>query len=153
MERESSSVEALVGLRVPLSDSLEGYALAGVGFDKAPGTPSFRGLLGVTFGHQPPKCVAGGKHEPAQCPDLDDDRDGLKNSADACPLQGGKVDAQGCPVKDADNDGVLDDGDRCPSLAGEAVLQGCPDADRDGIEDPADKCPSVFGVPVMNWKV
>jgi outer membrane protein OmpA-like peptidoglycan-associated protein len=145
-EREGNSVEALVGLRVPLSESLEGYALAGVGFDKAPGTPSFRGLVGVAFGHQPPRCVAGGKHTPEQCPDLDDDRDGVKNSADVCPREGGKVDASGCPLKDADLDGVLDEADRCPRVPGEAVLQGCPDADKDGIEDAADQCPSVFGV-------
>jgi outer membrane protein OmpA-like peptidoglycan-associated protein len=146
LKDEGNSVEALAGLRLPLSESLEGYAVAGVGFDKAPGTPSYRVLLGMAFGHQPPRCVAGGKHQPEQCPDLDDDSDGVKNSADACPLQGGKVDASGCPVKDSDKDGVLDDADRCPTVAGEAVLQGCPDTDKDGIEDAADKCPSVFGV-------
>jgi OOP family OmpA-OmpF porin len=145
-ERAGNSVEALAGVRLPLSDSLEAYALAGLGFDKAPGTPSFRGLLGVAFGHQPPRCVEGGKHEPQQCPDLDDDKDGVRNGADACPLQGGKVDASGCPVKDSDGDGVLDDADRCPAVAGELVLQGCPDTDKDGIEDAADKCPSAFGV-------
>jgi OOP family OmpA-OmpF porin len=144
--REGASVEALAGARMPLSESLEGYALAGVGFGNAPGTPTFRGLLGVAFGSMPPKCVAGGKHRPEQCPDLDDDNDGVKNGADACPLQGGRVDAQGCPVKDADKDGVLDPDDRCPQVAGDAALQGCPDADKDGIEDSADKCPKVFGV-------
>jgi outer membrane protein OmpA-like peptidoglycan-associated protein len=146
LEDEGNSVEALAGLRLPLSDSLEGYALAGLGFDKAPGTPSYRALLGVAFGHQAPKCVAGGTHKPEQCPDLDDDKDGVRNGADACPTQGGKVDASGCPVKDSDGDGVLDDADRCPTVAGDAVLQGCPDTDKDGIEDAADKCPTVFGV-------
>ncbi|HLL00559.1 MAG TPA: OmpA family protein [Myxococcaceae bacterium] len=146
LEDEGRSVEALAGLRFPLSDSLEGYAVAGLGFDKAPGTPSYRALLGVAFGHQAPRCVAGGTHKPEQCPDLDDDKDGVRNGADACPTQGGKVDASGCPVKDSDGDGVLDDADRCPTVAGDVVLQGCPDTDKDGIEDAADKCPTVFGV-------
>ena len=146
LEDEGRSVEALAGLRFPLSDSLEGYAVAGLGFDKAPGTPSYRALLGVAFGHQAPRCVAGGTHKPEQCPDLDDDKDGVRNGADTCPTQGGKVDASGCPVKDTDGDGVLDDADRCPQVAGDVVLQGCPDTDKDGIEDSADKCSTVFGV-------
>ncbi len=141
-----STLEALAGARLPVNESLEAFAMAGVGFARSPGTPTFRGLLGVAYGHVPPKCVAGGKHEPQQCPDLDDDNDGVKNRADSCPLQGGRVDAQGCPVKDADKDGVLDPDDRCPTVAGEAALQGCPDADKDGIEDAADKCPQVAGV-------
>jgi outer membrane protein OmpA-like peptidoglycan-associated protein len=131
---------------MPMSGSLEAYALAGVGFGNAPGTPTFRGLLGVAFGSMPPTCVAGGKHRPEQCPDLDDDNDGVKNRADACPLQGGRVDAQGCPVKDTDNDGVLDPDDQCPQVAGDVALRGCPDADKDGIEDATDKCPKVSGV-------
>ncbi len=146
LKNGTSAIEALVGGRMPLSESMEGFALAGVGFGKSPGTPDFRGVLGVAFGSMPPKCVAGGKHEPAQCPDLDDDNDGVKNRTDSCPLQGGRVDAVGCPVKDSDGDGVLDPDDKCPRVAGEVVLQGCPDADKDGIEDAADKCPQVFGV-------
>ncbi len=39
----------------------------------SPGTPSFRGLLGVAFGVSPARGMAGGKHSPAQCPGLDDD--------------------------------------------------------------------------------
>ncbi len=145
-KREGNSVEALAGVRVPLSESLEGYALVGLGFGEAPGTPSYRGLLGVAFGHTPPACVAGGRHRPEQCPELDDDNDGVKNSADACPTEGGRVDAQGCPVKDTDGDGVLDPDDRCPTVPGVDVLQGCPDQDNDGIEDSADACPAIPGV-------
>ena len=144
--RSGTSVEALAGARMPVGESLEAYALAGVGFGNTPGTPTFRGLLGVAFGSMPPKCVAGGKHRPEQCPDLDDDNDGVKNRADACPLQGGRVDAQGCPLKDSDKDGVLDPDDQCPQVAGDPALKGCPDADKDGIADAADKCPQVFGV-------
>nr|QKW93706.1 flagellar motor rotation protein MotB [Vitiosangium cumulatum]QKW93736.1 flagellar motor rotation protein MotB [Vitiosangium cumulatum] len=146
LEREGSSVEALAGARMPLSESLEAYALAGLGFGNAPGTPTFRGLLGVAFGSMPPRCVAGGKHRPEQCPELDDDNDGVKNRADACPLEGGRVDAQGCPVKDVDGDGVMDPDDQCSSVAGDPSLRGCPDTDKDGIQDTADKCSQTFGV-------
>ena len=147
LRREGEALEALAGARLPLSESLEGYALAGVGFGSAPGTPNFRGLVGVAFGRQPPQCVAGGKHAPAQCPDLDDDRDRVLNRSDACPLDGGEVDASGCPVKDADGDGdgVPDTADKCPDVPGEAAFQGCPDTDKDGVEDSADKCPDVPG--------
>jgi outer membrane protein OmpA-like peptidoglycan-associated protein len=144
---ERASVEALAGARLPLSESLEAYALAGVGFGDAPGTASFRGLLGVAFGGGSPRCVAGGQHTPRQCPDLDDDHDGVLNRSDACPLEGGKVDATGCPEKDGDGDGVLDTADRCPTVPGAPERQGCPatDTDTDGVEDAQDQCPSVPG--------
>jgi outer membrane protein OmpA-like peptidoglycan-associated protein len=144
--REGSAVEALAGARMPLTEMLEAYALAGVGFGNAPGTPTFRGLLGVAFGSMPPQCVQGGQHTPEQCPDLDDDNDGVKNRADACPTQGGRVDASGCPLKDTDKDGILDADDSCPQVAGEAMFKGCADTDKDGIEDAADKCPQASGV-------
>jgi outer membrane protein OmpA-like peptidoglycan-associated protein len=146
LAREGSSVEALAGARMPLNTALEGYALAGLGFGDAPGTPTFRGMLGVAYGRLPPRCVEGGKHTPEQCPDLDDDKDGVSNRNDTCEAQGGRVDAQGCPVKDADGDGVLDPDDRCPTVPGVAQFQGCPDTDKDGIEDATDKCPTVPGV-------
>ncbi|WP_224240614.1 OmpA family protein [Hyalangium gracile] len=141
-----TTLEALAGARMPLSETLEGFAMVGVGLGRSPGTPTFRGLLGVAYGNVPPKCVAGGQHKPEQCPDLDDDNDGVKNRADSCPTQGGRVDAQGCPLKDSDGDTVLDADDRCPTVAGEVAIQGCPDADKDGIEDAADQCPQAAGV-------
>lgn len=50
LTRAPGSVELLVGLRLPVSDSLEAYALGGPGFSEAPGTPSFRVLLGMAMG-------------------------------------------------------------------------------------------------------
>ena len=144
--RTGGTVEALAGARMPVSSKLEAYGLAGVAVGEAPGTPTFRALLGVAYGHTPPRCVAGGKHTPEQCPELDDDNDGVKNSLDTCQGQSGRVDAQGCPVKDSDGDGVFDPDDRCVSVPGLAQFQGCPDTDKDGIEDSADKCPQVPGV-------
>jgi outer membrane protein OmpA-like peptidoglycan-associated protein len=131
---------------MPVSAALEAYALAGVGLGDAPGTPTFRALLGMAYGRTPPRCVAGGKHTPQECPELDDDNDGVKNAADICQGQSGRVDAQGCPVKDTDGDGIFDPDDKCPTVPGVAQFQGCPDTDKDGIEDSADKCPTVPGV-------
>ncbi|MDC0714125.1 OmpA family protein [Stigmatella sp. ncwal1] len=147
-QRSGSSVEALAGVRVPLSPAFEGYALVGAGVGDGPGTPSFRGLLGVALVNTPFRCVAGGKHTAEQCPDLDDDNDGVANLADTCQGvgQGVRVDAQGCPVKDTDGDGIVDPDDRCPAVPGVAQFQGCPDADGDGIEDSVDKCPAVAGI-------
>ncbi|MFY0583123.1 OmpA family protein [Cystobacter fuscus] len=142
--REGTSIEALAGARLPLSESLEAYAMAGMSFGDAPGTPSFRGLMGVAFGSASPRCAAGGKHMPSQCPGLDDDNDGVRNGSDACPLEGGKVDARGCP--DMDTDGIQDSEDKCPMVPGVQRFQGCPDTDTDGIQDSEDKCPMVPGV-------
>jgi outer membrane protein OmpA-like peptidoglycan-associated protein len=144
--RTGGTLEALAGARLPVSAALEAYALAGVGLGEAPGTPTFRALLGVALGHTPPRCVAGGKHTPEECPELDDDNDGVKNAADTCQGQSGRVDAHGCPVKDSDGDGIFDLDDKCPTVPGLAQFQGCPDTDKDGIEDSADKCPEVPGL-------
>ncbi len=144
--RQGGTVEALAGGRLPLSAAMEGYALAGVAFGNAPGTPTFRALLGLAYGHTPARCVAGGKHTAEECPDLDDDNDGVRNADDTCQGQSGRVDAHGCPVKDSDGDGIFDPDDKCPTVPGLAQFQGCPDTDKDGIEDSADKCPTVPGL-------
>ncbi|WP_224364414.1 OmpA family protein [Hyalangium versicolor] len=145
LAREGAALEVLAGGRLPLGP-VEAYALAGVATGDAPGTPTFRALLGVAYGHKPFRCVAGGKHTPEQCPDLDDDNDGVKNADDTCEGQTGRVDAHGCPVKDSDGDGIMDPDDKCPTVPGLAQFQGCPDTDKDGIEDSADKCPTVPGL-------
>jgi outer membrane protein OmpA-like peptidoglycan-associated protein len=94
----------------------------------------------------PDPCAAGTTHAPEQCPDLDDDGDGLSNREDRCPLVAGVAAEQGCPAKpppgpceagqahapescpdlDDDGDGVPNGQDRCPLLAGVAEHQGCP---------------------------
>jgi subtilisin family serine protease len=72
----------------------------------------------------------------------DDDHDGFRNSADACPSDAGSVTAGGCP--DADGDGVKDSADACPDTAGPAELGGCPpDRDGDGVTDVSDNCPAA----------
>ncbi|MBN1208255.1 MAG: OmpA family protein [Myxococcaceae bacterium] len=143
--REFLAAETLVGVRGPLSDTFEVFAMGGMGFGDTLGTPDFRVLMGMAFGGMPPKCVAGARHTPSQCPDLDDDNDGVKNRDDACPTDGGKVDAKGCPLKDEDKDGVEDVADKCPAVAGAATAAGCPDQDGDGVQDSEDKCPALKG--------
>ena len=80
------------------------------------------------------------------CPD--DDGDGIKNSDDDCPLTAGLAALNGCP--DADGDGIKDSEDACPNVAGIAALNGCPDADGDGITDADDACPNAAGSKEMN---
>ncbi len=143
--KEFLTVETLAGVRGPLSDTVEVFAVGGLGFGDTLGNPDFRLMLGAAFGGVPNKCVAGGKHTPQQCPDLDDDNDGVKNRDDACPTDGGKVDAKGCPLADQDKDGIEDAADKCPTAAGVASAQGCPDQDGDSVQDSEDKCPALKG--------
>jgi OOP family OmpA-OmpF porin len=143
--RELLTAETLAGVRGALSSDVEAFAMGGLGFGDTLGNPDFRLIMGIAYGGSPNRCVAGGKHTPAQCPDLDDDSDGVKNSEDACPTEGGKVDAKGCPLKDEDKDGIEDAADKCPSTAGAASAQGCPDQDGDSVQDSEDKCPALAG--------
>lgn len=80
------------------------------------------------------------------CPD--DDGDGIRNSDDDCPLTPGLAALNGCP--DADGDGIKDSDDACPNVAGVAALNGCPDADGDGITDADDACPNAAGGSATN---
>ncbi len=78
----------------------------------------------------------------------DQDRDGVPDTADACPDEPGSMAARGCP--DQDGDGVKDAADKCPSQPGLAAAGGCPapaanDRDGDGLLDPVDKCPDQVG--------
>lgn len=45
----------------------------------------------------PDPCAAGQAHTPEQCPDLDDDGDGIPNRLDKCPLVPGVAEYEGCP--------------------------------------------------------
>jgi len=84
------------------------------------------------------------------CPDTDGD--GVADKDDNCPEVAGPVENNGCPWPDTDGDGVLDKDDACPSVAGPAANNGCPwpDTDGDGILDKDDACPTVPGLPEYN---
>jgi hypothetical protein len=70
------------------------------------------------------------------CPDLDNDKDGIPDAKDQCPLcpedKDGFEDEDGCPDPDNDHDGIPDEVDRCPLVAetvnGVADDDGCPDS-------------------------
>jgi outer membrane protein OmpA-like peptidoglycan-associated protein len=153
------SAEALVGVRYQFCKAFEAFALGGPGFYKEPGTPTLRGVFGIAYTGAPTAappppvkvdpCGPGVIHTPEQCPNLDDDGDGIKNADDACPLVPGIPELNGCPDKDSDGDGVPDRLDKCPDVPGLKELDGCPakDSDGDGIPDHLDKCPDVPGVP------
>ncbi len=106
------AAELLAGGRFALTRDLELFALAGPGFSRAPGSPTLRALIGLAFGGggrapaaivpEPlvDPCAPGNKHTPQQCPELDDDGDGIKNKDDKCPLEPGPPENQGCPVKE-----------------------------------------------------
>ncbi|MET0405496.1 MAG: thrombospondin type 3 repeat-containing protein, partial [Cystobacter sp.] len=144
LARQAKSLEVLLGLRLPVSSSVEVYALGGPGIGDTTGTPFFRALLGVAFGGIEPERETA---PAAVSPGDDDDGDGVKNSEDECPREAGPAARKGCPVKDTDGDGIVDDTDKCPNEAGPAELQGCPTEDRDGdgIKDKQDKCPNEAG--------
>ncbi len=142
-------------------NGFELFALGGPGFLKAPGTPKYRAVLGIAYAPPPKKaappppppapvvdpCAPGQAHTAAQCPNLDDDGDGILNKDDACPTVAGIPEEKGCPAKDTDKDGIFDHQDKCPTQAGPKENGGCPDTDKDGdgVVDRLDKCPDVAG--------
>jgi MYXO-CTERM domain-containing protein len=147
-----AGAEVDLGLRYPLIDLLELYAVGGPGFGGLPGTPSFRVLAGVAIAPRPkkvvaPVCVAGQPHDPVRCPELDLDGDGIANAKDECPTVPGIAARKGCPDIDTDKDGVLDADDACPTVPGPIARKGCPepDTDKDGVPDSLDACPTVPG--------
>ncbi|WP_395848460.1 OmpA family protein [Cystobacter fuscus] len=151
------SLELLLGPRYLLNPSTELFALGGVGVGIAPGTPLFRVMVGSAFGGvTPPRlkgessvnCSMGLSHTAEECPDLDDDKDGVRNEVDKCPDKPGTLERNGCPPQDSDGDGVEDALDECPKEWGE-WRGGCPmpDEDKDGVDDERDSCPTLAGPP------
>jgi outer membrane protein OmpA-like peptidoglycan-associated protein len=84
------------------------------------------------------------------CPDTDGD--GIADKDDNCPEVAGPVENNGCPWPDTDGDGVLDKDDACPNVAGPVENKGCPwpDTDGDGVLDKDDACPNVAGLKELN---
>src|SRR5262249_51346435 len=152
--------ELLGGGRVGFGPGLQLFAVGGPGFGASLGSPAFRILVGFAWGMEPSPapsaqaddvCQPGRSHLPSQCPDLDDDGDGIKNAVDKCPTEpedfDGFEDEDGCPEPDNDGDGIPDTVDRCPNTKGVPELDGCPvlDSDGDGIPDHLDLCPNQPG--------
>ncbi len=157
VEKQQGSVELLFGSRYLMNLSTEVFALAGMGVGSAPGTPLFRVMMGTAFGGVIPprlpgessvKCSPNLSHEPEECPDMDEDQDGVKNGVDLCPRETGTLERGGCPRRDRDNDGVEDAQDECPDVTGDSRWRGCPMPDDDGdlVENQYDSCPTEKGV-------
>jgi len=171
----AAGLEALLGASRPLGP-VRLFALAGAGIGELAGLPRLRALVGLAWqppletqivervvvqevmvekpvpqAAEPDPCAPGQRHSFDQCPDADDDRDGVANNVDRCPIERGPISNDGCPPPDRDRDGVPDVEDDCPDSAGPAENLGCPveDDDRDGVPDVVDNCPGVSG-PAAN---
>ena len=72
------------------------------------------------------------------CPDPDNDKDGVLDVEDQCPLTAGEAKYKGCQPVDTDGDGLLDNEDQCVKTPGPKEAQGCPDKDADTIADNKD---------------
>lgn len=135
--REGYSLEALGGARMPVSEAIEVFGLAGVGYGNAPGTPSFRVLLGVAYGRSTPVFRSG-----------DGYGDGVASGDEGCSSEAGLVDVGGCVPKDWAGP-VLEDTPE--TLDGQeelvAVVNDIPTMDTDGdtLVDAQDSCPDEFG--------
>lgn len=86
------------------------------------------------------------------CPEIDNDKDGILDSADGCPNESGPLETRGCPDKDGDL--FSDKDDKCPDEKGidqkatNPERHGCPrpDTDGDGFFDDEDGCPNEPGI-------
>ncbi|NPC86806.1 OmpA family protein [Pyxidicoccus fallax] len=153
---QPGAAELLPGVRYLVNPSFEMFAMAGVSVGSAPGTPLFRMMVGGAFGDATPRrgpgessvnCEPGLPHTLEECPDMDEDGDGVRNIADRCPMVPGDVARKGCSAQDTDADGLEDMLDACPFEPGLAANQGCPlrDADKDETPDETDSCPNDPG--------
>jgi outer membrane protein OmpA-like peptidoglycan-associated protein len=68
------------------------------------------------------------------CPDVDNDRDGVVDATDRCPLEPGPASNEGCPDRDRDGDTVVDRLDNCPDEPGSPENHGCREQQRVVIE-------------------
>jgi OOP family OmpA-OmpF porin len=167
----STVVEWRFGARYTIGD-VQLTLAGGSGLVGGVGSPSFRGILGITFAprvhdRDNDHIVDGEDACPSLpedfdqnadedgCPEPDNDGDLVPDLDDACPNEaadfGSDANDDGCndPIVDSDGDGMLDDVDACPTEAedvdGQDDADGCPDLDddADGVPDTADACPHV----------
>jgi OOP family OmpA-OmpF porin len=165
----STVVEWRLGLRARLGD-LAITAMGGSGLVGGVGSPSVRGVLGVTWSPRVhdrdhdglvddrDECPSlpedfDAYEDENGCPEPDNDRDLVPDLDDACPDEAAELDRDldddGCtdPLLDRDGDALADDVDACPDVAedvdGVDDADGCPDLDEDhdGVEMPIDRCP------------
>ena len=193
LDREVSSVELLGGLKVLHPNGFIFGVAAGPGLSRGAGTPDIRaiGMLGFQPWPQPnfqsggalaatsmvhrgiQGCPSEGQEDldgfedEDGCPDPDNDKDGIMDINDKCPLEpedkDGFEDTDGCPDPDNDKDTIVDKSDKCPlvpeDIDGFDDEDGCPepDNDDDGFIDINDPCPfqpgKLDGCPSVKPKV
>jgi outer membrane protein OmpA-like peptidoglycan-associated protein len=154
--------EAKIGGSYDFTGPLLAFAAMGAGLSEGYGTPDWRLLVGVRVDREkpeekpapmppgPPVCTV-------DCPDMDNDKDGIKNEGDQCRNDPEDFDqfedTDGCPETDNDKDSIFDTADKCPNDAEDMDSfedsDGCPetDNDRDTVLDAQDKCPIQAGDP------
>jgi outer membrane protein OmpA-like peptidoglycan-associated protein len=148
-----SPLEATLGVRYRLGQSVAVAVGGGTGLRAGIGAPMARGFLMLTFSprarrDEPLHIVV----PPPPRDERDPDGDGVVNADDACRDEAEDKDSwkddDGCPDPDNDGDGQADADDKCPDQAedrdGFEDGDGCVDADNDadGVPDVNDKCPS-----------
>jgi outer membrane protein OmpA-like peptidoglycan-associated protein len=140
-DRESSPIEALLGLRMQPALGWHIGLAGATGISRGYGAPDFRGILSLAYA------------DPATSPGpVDSDGDGLNDDVDGCPAEPEDFDSwqdeDGCPDPDNDGDGFLDVNEECDNepedVDGDEDDDGCPDVDTDGdgINDHRDACPT-----------
>lgn len=167
----STVVEWRFGARYTIGD-VQLTVAGGSGLVGGVGSPSFRGILGVTFAPRVhdrdndhivddhDECASlpedfDGNMDEDGCPEPDNDGDLVPDLDDACPNEaadfGSDANDDGCndAIVDSDGDSLLDDVDDCPTEVEDADghddADGCPDLDDDAdtIPDATDSCPSL----------
>lgn len=137
--KNNTNLELLVDARYRVLRDLEIGLGVGPGLTAGVGTPDVRAVAMIAYTPEQKK------------PDLDADKDGILNAADACVdvygIASSDPKKHGCP--DKDGDGVIDPSDACVDVAGlespDPKKHGCPDKDKDGIIDSADACVDLPG--------
>ena len=155
-KKRTTPFEVIFGAHYQFADNWRLGAGVGPGLTRGFGSPQVRGLLSLEFFPV---------YKEAVPPPPDRDRDGIVDTADACPDVAGPPNQDpaknGCPPPpDRDGDGVIDAEDACPDVAGVASqdpkTNGCPppppDRDGDGVLDKDDACIDVAGVPTQDPK-
>jgi outer membrane protein OmpA-like peptidoglycan-associated protein len=148
----STPIEATVGIRYRLGQSVALSLGGGTGLRAGIGAPKARGFLMLSFSPRARKDAPLHVYVPPPPRDVgDDDGDDVVNADDQCKLDAedkdGYQDDDGCPEADNDGDGVLDADDKCPDQPedkdgvddGDGCIDG--DNDGDGVADDQDKCP------------
>lgn len=140
----TGSVDLGAGLKIDIKPNwgirLDGRALLVPGGGGAPALVPDGEILFAFYGRF--GALKGGLQ-----PAADDDKDGVPNTEDQCPLLAGVKENKGCPL-DGDGDGIPDAQDKCPKDKGSAEFKGCAslatlDSDGDGVFDDKDKCPDA----------